>query len=376
MPDNPPPTLLSDAALPGRPDPVERFARRLVITVAALLLIVLSVYLLRTFATLLQQLCVAALLGYLILPLHRWLVRRGLSGMVASFVLLGLFVIAAYLLGRAVYASVDDLAARVPQYRRVFVSKLDEIADGIPSVDRDTLQKLVLGEERAARNPVAMTRAAFGTFVDFLQQTVMVLIYLAFLLLEQGRIPYKIAVGFGPDRADSVLGLVRSINQSIGEYLAIKTAVSLQVAVLTGVVLWLLDVDYALLWAILAFLANYIPILGSVIGIVPPSILALVQYGELWRGLVVAALLTTIQQVVGFVVEPRMAGDRLDLSPLVVVVALSIGGAVWGIIGMLLAVPVAAVIKIVLEHVPETRPIAFLLSNPSPTDRPANRFTS
>ncbi len=164
-------------------------------------------------------------------------------------------------------------------------------------------------------------------------------------------------------RSRRILIVVSRINASITQYLAVKTFVSLLTGFLTALVLLAFGVDYAILWGILTYLANYIPYLGSMVAVALPVLLSLVQFASLWPALAILAILTAINNLVGFVVEPLLAGRRLDLSPLMIVVSLALGSAVWGVVGMILAVPLVVVLKTVLENIEETRPIAGLMAH-------------
>jgi predicted PurR-regulated permease PerM len=345
------------------PAPAPTFVQRLQVTALSLLIVVLAIHLMTHFAKILQQLCIAALLGYLIVPLHRWLVRRGLSPLLSGVALLAGFLAAAYGLGLMLYDSFESLSLNLPIYQRNLRQMVREVAEHIPGVDAQTLERTLVGETRTAEQNVRTLQSALGTFVDFASNVVVVLVYLVFLLVEQAGFPRRIELAFGPVRARRILAVVERINMSIAQYLAVMTFVCLLTGMLTTAVLLAFGVDYAVLWGILTFLANYIPYLGSLVACALPVLLSVVQFGSLWPAVAVLVLLVLINQVIGFVIQPMLAGKRLDLSPLVILVSLALGSAVWGVVGMLLAVPLAVVVKTVLENIEETRPIAGMMSH-------------
>jgi predicted PurR-regulated permease PerM len=345
------------------PAPATTFYRRLQVTALSLIIVVLVIHLMTQFATILQQLCVAALLGYLIVPMHRWLVRRGLSPLLSGIALLAGFVAAAYGLGMMLYESFDDLSSQLPIYQRNLRIMVSDLVEHIPGVDAKTVERMLMGESRSAEENVRTLQSALGTFVGFASNVVVVLVYLVFLLVEHAGFERRIELAFGPARSRPILALVERINTSIAQYLSVMTFVCLLTGILTTGVLLAFGVRYAVLWGILTFLANFIPYLGSLVAVVLPVLLALVQTGGLWPALAVLVLLVLINNVVGFVIQPMMAGRRLDLSPLMILVSLAFGAAVWGVVGMILAVPMAVVIKTVLENIEETRPIAGLMAH-------------
>ena len=127
-----------------------------------------------------------------------------------------------------------------------------------------------------------------------------------------------------------------------------------------GLWLWLLGVDFAVLWGLLFFLLNYVPNIGSLIAGIPPTILAFMQLGLGWAMLAVAGLLA-IDQVIGNYLDPRLQGRTLNISSLVVLISVILWGWIWGVVGTLLAVPMTVLIISVCERVPALQPVAILL---------------
>jgi predicted PurR-regulated permease PerM len=170
------------------------------------------------------------------------------------------------------------------------------------------------------------------------------------------------AFGGRPEYADRLETVARQIQR----YLAIKTVVSMATGLLAGIWVAALGLGVPLLWGLLAFLFNYVPTLGSIVAAVPPTLLALVQFG-VWRGALVAIGYVAINIVLGNFVEPYLYGRRLGLSTLVVFISLVFWGWVWGPVGMLLSVPLTMLVKIALENTEDLRWLAVMLDrNPRP----------
>jgi predicted PurR-regulated permease PerM len=131
---------------------------------------------------------------------------------------------------------------------------------------------------------------------------------------------------------------------------------------LSYIVLLVLGVHSPILWAILIFLLNYIPSIGSLIATTFPAIFAMLQFGDLSSGIWVLVSVGTIQLVVGNFIEPKIMGNSLNISPLVVLVALIVWGAIWGIVGMLLSVPITVMMIIIMAQFENTKSLAILLS--------------
>ena len=191
----------------------------------------------------------------------------------------------------------------------------------------------------------------------------MVAIYVAFLLLEQRYFRVKVRLLFpARERRKKVLSVLHQIQVQIRQYLYLKTVVSALTGLLSYLVLIWVGVDYAPFWALLVFLLNYIPTIGSLVAVALPTLLALVQFETITPFLILLVSLGSLQMLIGNVVEPRLMGSSLNLSPLVVILALSTWGQIWGVIGMLLSVPVTVIGMIIFSHFPQTRPVAIMLS--------------
>jgi AI-2 transport protein TqsA len=190
-----------------------------------------------------------------------------------------------------------------------------------------------------------------------------ILIYILFMLLEESGFLYKMRAIY-PEREnmDTTMSILNSIDKSVGQYLLLKTLVSVTTALLSFIVLKLIGIDATFFWSFLIFILNFIPFIGSLIAVLFITVFALLQFGELTPAIWVISVIGVIQLLVGNLIEPKIMGNSLNLSPLVVIIALSIWGALWGVIGMILSVPITVILLILLSGFPKTTPIAILLS--------------
>ncbi|MEZ5862667.1 MAG: AI-2E family transporter [Geminicoccaceae bacterium] len=192
----------------------------------------------------------------------------------------------------------------------------------------------------------------------------LVMLYVAFFMLEQSSFQRKLDALFtDPERTAGLRQSLVEIERRIEGYLWIKTLVSLLTAFLCYVVLATVGVDFASFWALLIFLFNFIPNIGSLFAVLLPTVLTLLQFGDLGVFLLVLASLSAIQAVIGNLIEPRLMGRTLNLSPLVIILSLTFWGIIWGVAGMFLCVPLTALLAIVLSKFEPTRPVAILLSS-------------
>jgi len=191
----------------------------------------------------------------------------------------------------------------------------------------------------------------------------MIILYCVFLLLEETTFRKKLPMVFGSSkRFEKVNHILQEIDYSFGKYISLKTLVSILTGVLSYIILLIIGIDSPVLWAFIIFLLNYIPSIGSLIGTLFPVFIAMLQYGEFLPGLYVLLGVGTVQVLVGNVLEPRIMGNSLNISPLVVIISLIGWGAIWGIVGMVLSVPIMVMLIIIFAQFPSTEPIALLLS--------------
>jgi predicted PurR-regulated permease PerM len=360
----------SDAARPPLlPIDPSRFQRWLTIATLGLLLVVLLGFILYVCASILQPLFIAVLLVYLIIPVHQRLVRWRVPSAVAYLLIvvcvLGLF----WGVGEMAYRNFAELGdERLSVYEERLDGLIRKVLRGlpftIPDVDNWHLRNLVtfdIGPNSRVRN---VFRAAVGNFLEFLTATFVVFVYLIFLLAERAGLPRRIARAFGEERSREIMDVVETINRSVHDYIALKTFVSFLQGFLSFVVLAAFGVEFAVMWGVLMFLFNFIPYLGSLVAVSLPILLSFLQFAEEpWKPVVITLLLLVIQRIVDNYIEPRLTGQKLGVSPLIVLLSLAFWAWLWGIVGMVLAVPLTVIAKIILENISETKPLATLLSN-------------
>jgi predicted PurR-regulated permease PerM len=357
------------AEAPLLPIGTHQFQRWLNIAVMGLLLVVLLGFILYVCASILQPLFIAGLLVYLILPVHqrlvRWRVPSAVAYVLIVFSFLGLF----WGIGEMVYRNFSELSSeRLSLYEERLDGLARKVLRGLPFVVRDPdswrvrdLLTFDIGPDSRIRD---VFRSAVGNFLEFLTATFVVLIYTIFLIAERVSLPGRVARAFGDARAKDIMAVVESINRAVHDYIALKTLVSFLQGLLSFAVLAAFGVDFAVMWGVLIFLFNFIPYIGSFVAVSLPIVLSILQFAEEpWKPLLITILLLLIQRVVDNFIEPRLTGHKLGLSPLLVLLSLAFWGWLWGVVGMILAVPLTVIVKIILENIRETKPLATLMSN-------------
>jgi predicted PurR-regulated permease PerM len=179
----------------------------------------------------------------------------------------------------------------------------------------------------------------------------------------QRHLPERIHKAFDCEQAQRICDMLERITQELQTYLSAKAFISLVTAILVHVLLVFFDIDFAILWALLAFMLNFIPSIGSIFAAIPPILIAVLKFDSIMPAAWVAIYFTAINVVLGGLVEPRLMGQRLNLSPLLVILSLLFWGWLWGLTGMALSVPIMASIKIVCENIPQLRFASVLMSS-------------
>jgi AI-2 transport protein TqsA len=324
---------------------------------------VLTIFVLHTGKDVLVPLAIAIGIWYLINAISDGFgkIRLGslrLPGAVRLLLALGVLGAFFYFVGSLIGDSVAQVAEAAPGYREALERHADRIDEWTTLPVGEFIEDFVRNIDIAAW--VSGLAAAMTTFAG---TTGLIIIYVFFLLLEQQVFGEKVKALF-PDRRrlSQVQKTLANIQRQIQTYLWVKTLMSVLTGGLSyGVLVWV-GVDYAAFWGFIIFLLNYIPTIGSLLGIIFPVLMTLVQFDDWQPILIVAITITSFQVVIGNIIEPRVMGSSLNISPLVVMLSLVLWGTIWGVAGMFLAVPIMVILMLIFAQIEGTRPIAIALS--------------
>jgi predicted PurR-regulated permease PerM len=276
-----------------------------------------------------------------------------------SITVIGLaFVLLAYL----VMANRDRAIELAPQYQQSLLAAIQRVAVyfGVETAPSWTTLRQDLLAQINLQRLVGGVLASLGSIIVTF---VVVFLYATFLLLERRHFEAKLAnLSDDPGRVARIRELIETINRRIGSYLALKTLLSVLLGVVSYAVMRLWGLEFAGLLAVLAGLLNFIPYVGSVLGVVLPVMMAVVQFEDIGLILTLLLALTIVQFAIGNFLDPYMMGNSLNLSPFAILASLALWSELWGVPGAFLAVPITAIATIVFSEFPGTRPIAVLLS--------------
>ncbi len=255
----------------------------------------------------------------------------------------------------------SDVSRQAPRYQARLGEIFAWIGDltGQKDVSFATLNARFGISEKIQSGLTGFASSIQGVISDFS----LIALYVAFLFAAQSSFPKKMDDLF-PDinRRAQAAKVGERIRQSIEKYLGVQTIISIMQTVVSYIAMYALGLDNALFWALVIFILNYIPIIGGLAAVVLPCLFALVEFDSSGRIALLAGLLFGAQFIIGNTIQPKMMGDSMNLSALVVVLSLTLWSALWGGVGAFLSAPLTVIIMIILAQFPTTRWIAVLLS--------------
>lgn len=321
---------------------------------------------LKVLKSIMLPLLVAWLLSFVLGPFVELLMRRKIPLWLAIIIMVTSVFLFVYLVGLLIYSSSSSFMDEFPKYEeRITILAQDILTHfDIPLPQAKEYISTLNWEEALQKYKIPqLVSSTLGSFFSFLGNLIMVILLMLFIIPGRIKIGNRLQRTFKEDtaKAEKFQLVLNTINSRVQLYLLAKTAVSLTTGVIASIILLAFGVDFAIMWGLFIFLLDYIPNIGSVIAIIPPILVCFIQYGFDFHFIIVAIMLIMLQMVMGNVVEPRVVGKHLNLSPLVVIISLVFWGWLWGIPGMVLAIPLVSSLKIVCENISPLKPIAAII---------------
>ncbi|RPI71518.1 MAG: AI-2E family transporter [Ignavibacteriales bacterium] len=340
---------------------------------------VLFVYILMALSEILIPVTIAIFLTYLFHPLLMYFrkikIPKWLSVIIILIIVGGLY----YLLGFILIASLSNFPEKLEAYShnlsgflytilKPFNITVHEFADflnlQIQEFEIDSLFKSLF--------EAGVIQNIFNSFSGILGDIFIALIFWIFMILGKEKFERRLKLAF-KDKRETVDKNLDSIDHQLQSYIIIKTILSFITGAIATLILMLYGIDFAIVWGLLTFFLNYIPNIGSLIATIAPILVSLLEYGFGFTTISLSALLLINQNIIGNLIEPHYLGRQMDLSPVFVLFSLIFWGSVWGIVGMFLAVPIAAAMKILFSNIEPLKPLAIIMGSKVVSDEDLKR---
>lgn len=302
----------------------------------------------------------SAFIGILCAPPLFWLQARKIPTAAAVFIVVTVFVLVAIMISAVVGASISDFANQLPQYQAKLQGEKTALLNWLQAQGIEA-PATVLKEQVNPGAAMGMVKNVLTSLGGVLTDSFLIFLTVLFILFEASSFPSKLRRAMD-DPNHASLSSFKHFNESVKKYLIIKSWVSLATGLCITTWLFVLGVDYPILWGLLAFMLNFVPNIGSIIAAIPAVLLAFIQVGSGTAALTAAGYVA-VNIIMGNVIEPRYMGKGLGLSTLVVFLSLVFWGWVLGPVGMLLSIPLTMIVKLALENNKESHWMAVLLDN-------------
>ena len=304
-------------------------------------------------------LAIAVLISFLLNPMVAWLTRHKVPLFLAAPLTILLTVLVVYLAGAIVLSSLVSFQKEFPRYEAKIedmVTKAEQLSRlNIGPLGNDRLKK-----EFSRLSLSSIVASTLSSAFNLLWYLLLIIVFLIYLVFGRPRLPRKIRRAFSDEKAVQINEAIENFTLQVQRYMWAKTLTSIITGGMVIIICLLFEVDFPITWGFFAFLLNFIPTIGVMLAAVLPTLVALVQFGwvtAFWFILVTAAVMI----ILGNIIEPKILGESVNLSPLVALFALIFWGWLWGAAGMVVAVPLTAIIKFSCDHVQVLRPIGALM---------------
>jgi len=309
---------------------------------------------------------VAMLLAMVTSPIIKFMERFRIPRIVSIFLIVIILLGGLFFIGMLLYTSGRTIITLYPRYEAriteiyIWVARFFEL----PYDEHLSIFDNLWGQIGVRNRVRIMTLSFSNAFIQFLSYAVIVAIFMVFLLYEAVYIRQKLNRAFEGKKTEQIRKMSSDIMTQVSRYLSIKFFISLANGIIMGVGLMIIGVEFAVVWGVLQFIANFIPNFGSIVIGLAATLFSLIQF---WPepGPVVATALVILcmNLILSYIVDPKVTGDNLGLSPLIILLSLLIWGWIWGFTGLIIAVPMMVIIKIICENIPMLEPVSILLGS-------------
>lgn len=309
---------------------------------------------------------IALLLAFVMEPMVSFMGRRHIPRAIAILFAIIIIVSGLYLMGIVLFSSGRTILTLYPKYENRLTEIYAWVANlfELPYDEQLSFMDNVWGQLGVRNRVREMTLSFSNSFVVFLKDAFMVVLFMVFILLETTQFKEKIDLVFENKHTGQIKKISTDVVTQVTRYLSTKFVISLVTGTVVAIGLSIIGLDFAVVWGIVQFVLNFIPNVGSIAAGLGATLFALIQFWpEPGPIVAVIGIMLGANMVIGNIIEPKVMGDNLGLSPVAILASLLLWGYIWGFAGMILAVPMTVIIKIVCENIPVLEPISILLGS-------------
>ncbi len=318
--------------------------------------------------TIIVPFMVAVFMTFILDPLVELLMRLKAPRSIAVFFTMFIAFVFIYLFGLLVYSNIQEFVAQFPTYEDRLANLLYNSVNSIENfigkdISPDMLKELNINWLDALQGMSIASNivSGVGSFFSFFMRFLLMIVFLAYMLAGKPNLKRKLCAAFPETQAVSMEEMIDAATEKIQKYLGAKTLVSFITAIISLIIFWSFGVDFAVFWAFIIFVFNFIPNIGSIIASFLPVLFSVLQFGSFSTAFWLLFALGILQFLMGNILEPRIMGYSLNLSPIMVILSLIFWGFIWGVAGMLLSVPILATIAICTERIDSLRFVSIFL---------------
>jgi predicted PurR-regulated permease PerM len=326
--------------------------------------IIFAAAVLKIASTVILPFTIAALLAFVMYPLIKALDKIHCPLSLSILLVVFIIIIGMYILGIVLFSSGKMIITHFPKYENRFTEIYNWAAKllDLPNDEDLSFWQNLWGQERIRTFVRNFTFSFSNIFLKFISSAFLIVLFMVFLLLEASFFKEKLTIAF-ENRIERINRMGKDIISQVTQYLAAKFLISLANGIVLAICLSFTKLEFAIVWGVIQFVLNFIPTLGSIVVGILVSFFALLQFWPEPGPVILVIVIMLGTNMITYVLDPKIIGDNMRISPLVVLVSVTIWGYIWGFVGMVLSVPMMVIIKIVCENIPIMEPVSILIGS-------------
>lgn len=345
-----------------------RIERTCLVIIAAVIIVLI----LQELQSIFIPLTFALFLSFIFAPINSALYKKKIPKPLIMTIMLITLLLTFLVIGLVFYFGISSVVTQFPKYNQMINENISQIITSAQNlltrfeVYFDKAPQWLNLKDLIPVSQFQISRVITGTvgpFVDFFVKLALTLIFLLFIVAGKDRLEQRIKKVLSETRNKQTLSVVENIKDQMKRYFFQKTLISLGTALAGMFFVWIFGVDFVIISGIFFFFLNFIPNIGSIVASVFPISISLLQYGLSTRSFFLALFIVSTQLSFGNIIEPKVMGERLNLSPVVILASLIFWGWLWGIVGMFLAVPITSIISIIIKEIPSMNVVSAIISD-------------